>query len=176
MTSNENQGDTRRQVWFAPARITAAALLLLAAACAKDPPPPPPPTIVNVKVSGTAAVNATPNGVGAPVAIRVYQLGSSIAFDREEFFRIYKEDAATMGPDLLKKDEFLLIPGATKTLTLKPMDPVHNIGVFAAYGDFQHVIWRASTEIPAHKTTDITVTADKPGIKLEAAPGKTAGP
>ena len=55
------------------------ATLLVLAGCA--PPPPPPPTVVNVRASAAADANATPDGKGAPVAIRVYQLASKAGFE-----------------------------------------------------------------------------------------------
>jgi type VI secretion system protein VasD len=157
-----------------PRNLAAFALLLLESC--SGPPPPPPPTIVNVQVSVTADINLTADGQGAPVVTRIYQLASKTAFDGAEFFPLYKSDAATLGPDLIKKDEFLLLPGSTKSVTLTPADAVHGVGVFGAFRDFQNVTWRASADIPAHQTTAITITVDRAGIKLVAKPGKPASP
>jgi type VI secretion system protein VasD len=152
------------------------AMLLLAGCAAKPPPPPLPPTLVTVQISSTNNANATPDGQGAPVAIRIYQLASKSAFDGAEFFALYKADATTLGPDLVKKDEFLIVPGGNQSTNLTPADPVHAIGVFAAYRDFQTASWRASADIPAHETTTISVTADSGGIKLTAKSVKPASP
>src|SRR5580698_4082771 len=157
-----------------PRKLAAFALLLLAS-CSGSPPPPPP-TIVNVQISVTADINVTAEGQGAPVVARIYQLASKTAFDGAEFFPLYKTDAATLGPDLIKKDEFLLLPGSTKSLTLMPTDAVHGIGVFGAFRDFQNVTWRASADVPAHQTTAVTITVDRAGIKLVAKPAKPASP
>ena len=158
-------------------RAVLGAMLLLPAACGKEPPPPPiPPTLVNVQISATNSVNAMQDGRGAPVTIRVYQLASKTTFDGQEFFTLYKNDAATLGADVIKKDEFLLVPGTSKTLNLKPLDPVRAIGVFAGYRDFQNVVWRASADIPAHQTTTITVTAGKSGLVLDAKSVKPVSP
>ena len=151
-------------------------LLVLAGCSSPAPPPPAPPTVVGLQVSATANVNTTPEGQGAPVAVRIYQLGSKSGFEGAEFYPLYKTDAATLGADLVKKDEWLLTPGASKSVTLMPTDPVHAIGVFAAYRDFQNVTWRAATDVAAHRTTRITVTADRTGIKLVASIDKPTGP
>lgn len=153
-------------------RAASAFLLVLASSCS---PPPPPPTVVNVQASATAVANATPQGQGAPVIIRLYQLASKSAFEGAEFYPIFNRDSATLGQDLVKKDEFLLAPGTSKSITLMPADNVHAIGVFAAYRDFQNVTWRADADIPAHQTTTVTITADRGGIKLQAASAKPAG-
>jgi type VI secretion system protein VasD len=160
------------------ARGLAAGMILLLAGCSdpKPPPPPPPPTIANVELSAATNNNMTVDGQGAPVDVRVFQLTSKSAFDRAEFFALYKNDTATLGPDLIKKDAFLLIPGGAKSLNLKPADPVRVIGVFAAYRDFPKMNWRASAEVPAHQTTTLTVTMDSSGIKLAAKSVKPASP
>jgi type VI secretion system protein VasD len=156
-------------------RAATASALLLASGCSSPPPPPPPPTVVNVQASATATANATPQGQGAPVIIRIYQLASKSSFEGAQFFPIFNQDSATLGPDLVKKDEFLLAPGASKSITLAPPDNVHAIGVFAAYRDFQNVTWRADADIATHQTTTITLTADRGGIKVQAASTKPAG-
>jgi type VI secretion system protein VasD len=157
--------------FFMPALI-AVALGSLAACGA---PPPPPPTIVYVQLTATADANLTADGQGAPVAVRVYQLASKSAFEGAEFYPLYNADAAALGPDLIKKDEVLLAPGSSKTLPLMPADPVHSIGVFAAYRAFQTATWRAATDIPPHQTTTVTVTVGPAGIKLVTTPGKPPG-
>jgi type VI secretion system protein VasD len=145
-------------------------VLALVAACAA-PPPPPPPTTVTLKLTAAADANATASGAGAPVAIRVYQLAATPGFEAAEFFRLYNTDAAVLGADLVKKDEVLLAPGESRTLTLAPLDTVHAIGVFAAYRDFAHVAWRATAAVPAHQATTLAVTAGRGGIGVAPASG-----
>jgi type VI secretion system protein VasD len=138
-------------------------------------PQPPAPTIANVRISAAGDVNATPEGQGAPVVIRIYQLASKSAFEGAEFRRLYNADTTTLGGDLIKKDELLLIPGTSKSITLMPSEAVHALGVFAGYRDFQNATWRADSDLPAHQTTAVTVTAERDRIKLAAAPGKPGG-
>ena len=151
------------------------AVILFATGCSGSSPPSPP-TIVKVQTSAALEVNLTPDGQGAPIATRVYQLGSKSVFDGAEFFSLLKTDTAALGPDLIKKDEFLLIPGGSKSITLTPTDAVHAVGVFAAFRDFQNVKWRASADIPAHQTTTLLVTMDHDGVKLVAKSVKPASP
>jgi len=98
--------------------------------------------------------------------------GSKAGFEGAEFFRLYNADAATLGPDLIKKEEFVLTPGGSKTLALTPTDPVKAIGVFGAYREFQTVVWRATADVAANKTINLAVTADKAGIKIVVTPVK----
>ena len=99
--------------------------------------------------------------------MRIYQLGSASAFSGAEFFPLFNQDQATLGPDLVKHDELTLVPGQTRTLTLTPADPVKAIGVFAAYRDFQHAAWRGSADVPPHQTTKLTVRAAGDGIAVK---------
>lgn len=138
------------------------------AACSSPPPPPPPPTVVNLSLSAGPDSNPTASGQGAPVVIRVYQLSSPAGFEKAEFFRLLNQDTATLGSDVVKKDEYLLPPGGSKTATLTPPSTVKALGVFAAYRDFQHTTWRGVAEFPEHKTTDVLVRATASGIDVSS--------
>lgn len=164
-----------------PARAGAlfVGVLVVATGCSKPPPPPPPPpppASVSLQISAGADANATPQGEGAPVVIRIYQLNVTSAFDGAEFYQLYHADAATLGTDMIKQQELLLSPGASKTLVISPPETVHSIGVFAAYADFQNATWRATADVPAHQATKMIVTADRAGIKLTSTSVKSAAP
>jgi type VI secretion system protein VasD len=139
-------------------------VLTAVAACSA---PPPPPTVVQLTLTATPDVNPSPSGQGAPLVVRVYQLGSTSAFTGAEFFPLFNQDQATLGTDLVKRDELTLVPGQSRTLTLTPTEPVKAIGVFAAYRDFQHATWRGSADVPPHQTTKVTVTAAGDGISVK---------
>lgn len=147
-----------------------AALLLVAAAAGCSAPPPPPPTVVSLTMTATPDVNAGITGGGAPVQVRVYQLASTSAFDGADFFQLFNHDKATLSTDLVHVDQFLLAPGGSKTVVLKPNAQVTSLGFFAAYGAFQTATWRATTPVPAHKTTNVTLTVGKSALSVKAAP------
>ena len=151
-------------------RASVAGLLVLPAACGAPPPPPVPPTVAQLTLSTTADANPTDAGQGAPLVLRVYQLSSPAAFEKAEFYRLYNQDTATLGADLIKKDEYLLAPGTSRTITLNPAEPVRAIGVFGGYRAFQKATWRGTADIPPHKTTAVTVTAGAAGITVTAKP------
>jgi type VI secretion system protein VasD len=140
-------------------------VLTAVAACSA---PPPPPTVVQLTLTATPDVNPSPSGQGAPLVVRVYQLGSTSAFTGAEFFPLFNQDQATLGTDLVKRDELTLVPGQSRTLTLTPTEPVKAIGVFAAYRDFQHATWRDSADVPPHQTTKVTATAAGDGVSVRS--------
>ena len=135
-------------LWLAPAGL---------AGCGA--PPPPPPTVIQATIAAAAGVNG-----GAPVALRIYQLVSPAGFQGAQFFPVFEKDKATLKDDLVKRDDVLLAPGGSKTLTLMPEDRAHAIGVFGAYRDYEHVAWQAVIDIPAHQTSTLTVTAGPAGV------------
>ena len=131
---------------------------------------PPPPTVVQVSVSATSDVNPTEAGQGAPLAVRIYQLGSDAAFGQAEFFQLFNQDQATLKTDLVNRQEFILAPGASRSMTLNPTDQVTAIGIFAAYRNFQGAKWRATAAVAPHQTTTITVQAGANGINVTTNP------
>ena len=151
-------------------RLAAFTLLAALAGCG---PAPVPPTLVNVAASAKADANAAGgDAVGSPVSIRIYQLVSPDGFEAAQFFPLFNGDAAVLKDDLVKRDDLLLAPGEAKTLALAPADRVTAIGVFAAYRDYENVTWRAVAAVPAHKTSTLTVVADKAGVTARITPEK----
>jgi type VI secretion system protein VasD len=159
-----------RPFWVYAAVARLVLLASLAACGGKPPPPPPPPTLVNLTLAASADSNPDAAGDAAPVLLRVYQLASPAAFSGAEFFRLYNSDAAALGPDLIKRDDYLLAPGKTKAVNLAPTAQVKAIGVFAAYRDFQHATWRALADVPPNRTTDLVVTAGRAAVLIAPAP------
>ncbi len=133
-----------------------------------SPPPPPPPTVVNVSITTAADNNPTVDNQGAPLAIRVYQLGGTANFAAAEFFPLFNDDASALKTDLVHRDDFLLAPQTSKSITIMPKDNVTSIGVFGAYRGFQTAIWRGYVDVTPHKTTNVTVTAGHDGLVLKS--------
>ena len=134
--------------------------------CGGPPPPPPPPapTIAKLSLTAAADANATQSGQGAPIIIRVYQLASTAAFEKAEFFQLLNSDTALLGADAVSREEYLLAPGTTKTEELAVTDRVQAIGVFAAYREFTARTWRVVVPVPPHKTTTIAVSVTAGGL------------
>ena len=129
-------------------------------------PPPPPPTVINLTLNATADTNPTTDNAGAPIATRAYQLTSAANFNGAEFFQIFNADAATLKTDIVKREDFLLAPSASKTEKIMPDSTVKSIGIFAAYRSFQTATWRGSADIVANKINNITVTFGHDGVVI----------
>jgi len=148
--------------------FSAIAGIALLSGCAAPPPPPPPPTIVNITLKAAPDANRSASGGGAPLGVRVYQLGTAANFNNAEFFQLYQADAATLTSDLVKREDFMLNPGQTKTDTITLDPPVHAIGIFAGFRDYQNATWRGSADVPPHRTTNITVEAGAAGLTVKS--------
>jgi len=129
--------------------------------------------VVKLTLTATKDVNPTATGEASPIAVRVYQLESTSALENAEFFPLFNDDKTALNTTLVKRDDYVLVPGATKTVTLKPNDQVTDLGIFAAYQNFQQAKWRTEVSVPAHKTTTVTVTLAKDGTTTKA--GTTVG-
>ena len=135
------------------------------------PPPPPPPTVAALTMTAAADVNPDATGKSAPVAVRIYQLASTAAFEQADFFQLYNNDQAVLGADLLGRDEVTVTPGGTQQLVKDLKPGVTAIGVVAAFRDIQHANWRATAVPPANKTTAIAVTIQGLNVTVSLAPG-----
>ncbi|MCQ8130764.1 type VI secretion system lipoprotein TssJ [Methylomonas rivi] len=147
-------------------------LTALLPGCAGDPPvqpPPPPPTIVNLQIETSADLNADINGNGAPVMLRIYELREQSNFNSADFFAIFNDEKATLAADLARKQELLLQPGESKSLTLNPADDVQTIGLFAGFRQLDSAQWRAVASVKAHQTQTVNI-----GLKNNQLTAETA--
>jgi type VI secretion system protein VasD len=134
------------------------------------PPPPPPPTIANITVSASADANPDAAGAGTPVAVRVYLLRSTAAFEQADFFALYQRDQETLGADLAGRDELVIPPGGSQSLTKELGPGVSFIGVVAAFRDIQRANWRATAAPPANQTTAVEVSVEGLNVNVSMTP------
>ncbi len=131
---------------------------------------PPPPTIADVTITASADANPDVAGRGAPVAVRVYQLTSTAAFEQADFFELYQREQEVLGADLAGRDELLITPGGTQQLRKELRPGVNYIGVVAAFRDVQNANWRATAAPPPNQTTVVTVSVQGLGVNVSMAP------
>jgi type VI secretion system protein VasD len=149
-------------------RWAAVSLALALAGCA-SPPPPPPPIVSSIQLSVAAGADANPDARkrASPVTVRVYALKSSAPFDAADFFSLYEKDTATLGAELVQREEFLLRPGEEKAMPLKFGPEVKAIGVMAAFRDLERARWRAVHVVDIGKSVELKVKLSGSQISLE---------
>lgn len=138
-------------------------------------PPPPPPTVADITISASADANPDVAGAGAPVAVRVYLLRSTAAFEQADFFALYQREQETLGADLAGRDELLIPPGGTQTLNKELGPGVGFIGVVAAFRDIQRANWRATAAPPPNQTTAVQVSVEGLNVSVSMVPAAAGG-
>ncbi|MEM7667603.1 MAG: type VI secretion system lipoprotein TssJ [Pseudomonadota bacterium] len=133
-------------------QLTAATLLAGLTACAE---PPPPPTTVALSIVGGATMNG-----GVPAKVKVYYLTSAANFQAADFFAVFDTPEATLGPDLVAVDEYLLAPGKTEEDAKSFATPPAAVGVVAAFKNIGQPGWRAVAPLAPNTANPIAVALE----------------
>lgn len=141
------------------------------------PPPPPPPTQVRpqpvpVKGSISAAADLNPSATQrpSPLVLRIYELRSDTAFSKADFIALYQAEQATVGPDLVLKDEFVVSPGENRPYERTLSIETRYLAVFGAYRNVERAVWRAITAVPPGKALKLAIRADSQALTLTLQP------
>jgi type VI secretion system protein VasD len=144
---------------------------------APPPPPPPPPTQVRpqpVPMKGTisAAADLNPSATQrpSPLVLRIYELRSDTAFTKADFIALYQQEQATIGSDLVLKDEFVVAPGETRPYERTLSIETRWLAVFGAYRNVERAVWRAITAVPPGKQLKLAIRADSQALSLTLLP------
>jgi type VI secretion system protein VasD len=125
--------------------VVSLLLVLGVISCASAPKPVV--STLQITVEAAADVNPDARRRASPVTVRVYALKTANAFDSADFFAIFEKDQATLGADMVTKEEMLLRPGESKVLNLKLGPDAKTIGYFAAYRDLEKTSWRGKKDL-----------------------------
>ncbi len=148
--------------------LAAVSLALSLAGCASTPKPVV--STVNVSLQASADVNPDARRRASPVTVRVYAMKSAAPFESADFFSLFEKDTATLGAELVQREEMLLKPGDQRPLAFKFGPEVKAIAVMAAFRDLERSRWRTVHALDVGKSTDLTVKFSGTQIALEVAP------
>jgi type VI secretion system VasD/TssJ family lipoprotein len=121
---------------------------------AEPPPPPPKPILVvparQMQLAVQAGNQINPDFLGrpSPVIVRVYLLRAEITFGAADFFSLFERDAATLGADLLAREEIQLRPGRAVSISREFPADARFLGVVVAFRDIERSGWRALSSLP----------------------------
>ena len=110
------------------------------------------PTRVEAQVVAAADVNE-----GRPVVLRLYELKTTGSFEGADFYSIFDREAATLGGDLLAREELNLQPGQQQRVERATAPDTQYLGVVAAFRSIDQANWRATYPLKAEKTNKIKI-------------------
>ena len=124
------------------------------------------PTKINAQVLASFEVNPDANNRPSPLVIRIYELKSISAFNDADFFKLYDEEEATLGGDLLSREEFEISPGKGHEIIRTAHEQARFFAVIAAYRNIDKARWRDSTVIILNSTNSMVVKIGKQNISI----------
>jgi len=136
--------------------------------CAK-PEKPPPPVISRITMNLVAGADANPDARGraSPLTVRVYALKTSGAFESADFFSLFEKDQATLGAEMVQREELLLRPGDSKKLEMTLPADIKAIGLMGAYRDLDRARWREVKVVEPGKPLVLTATFGARQIQIK---------
>jgi type VI secretion system protein VasD len=150
-------------------------VLVISAACAtvacagKPPPAAPPPPKATLIVATRNDVNPDASGRASPVVVRIYQLRTDAAFTGASFSSLFDDERKALGPDLIARDEYELVPGERRTLELAPAADMRFLGALAAFHDVRNSSWHTVLAVPKNGfgAGRVEVVADQTTLRIE---------
>lgn len=146
--------------------LTLAAAAPLAVGCASKPAP----TTLAGSVVAASGLNPSVSGRPSPLLLRVYELKSDTAFNQADFMSLYQSDQAALGAEMVAREEIMLQPGQTRPLARALDAQTRFLGIFAAYRDLEHAVWRAAVAVQPGRANRLTIRAEPLAVSATAQP------
>jgi type VI secretion system protein VasD len=134
--------------------LAAAALLLPAAG-------QPPPPVVDIAITIGPAVNPGIDGRPLPVAVRLYLLTAAGKFEGADVFALIEREQATLGAELIAREELTFTPGSTRQLTREADSRTRFLGAIVLFRDIDRARWKAIQPVASTGTTRLRLDADR---------------
>lgn len=104
-------------------------------------------TQLDLRIEAADDLNPDEKSRGAPILVRIYELKNDSTFNGADFFSLHDNDRATLGADVLARDELILRPGDVKTIRRKLNPETLSIGVWAGYRVPSVSRWRETIKL-----------------------------
>ena len=135
---------------FARALLLAGGVAL-AVGCGSSPP------LLHGAISVDPNVNPDRAGRPSPIVVRIYELKSVAAFNGADFFSLFDNEGATLGGELVGREEFQLQPSETRQYRRQLQPDTKFIGIVGAFRDLEQSRWRQTVPVPSKKSPTITI-------------------
>lgn len=104
--------------------------------------------VVSLSVVASPVINPTLDGETRPVQLRIYQLKDDVRLQAATFEQIWKEDAAVLGPDVVKRDDVFVYPNTRTDVKFdRDVTASHIVGA-ALFRNPKGRSWYMSFELP----------------------------
>jgi type VI secretion system protein VasD len=127
---------------------------------------PPPVARVSGHISAAPGVNLSVSQRPSPLRLRLYELKSATAFNQADFMALYQSDQATLGPDVLSREEFVLQPDEARPYAKVLAPETRYLGVVALYRDLERATWRAVAAVQPGKAHTLQIRADSQAVSM----------
>ncbi|MEE4217171.1 MAG: type VI secretion system lipoprotein TssJ [Xanthomonadales bacterium] len=121
---------------------------------------------LKIKMAAAADVNPDMESRPSPIILHILELSSIDQFNRADYFSLTRDDAASLGGDVLNKTEIILTPGASKQTELELNVQTSFLGFVAGYRDIDRSQWRVTQEVAPGKTDWVSVNLEKQKITI----------
>lgn len=134
-------------------RVAFSALLFAMSGCAGTEKSLPIPYSVTFQAAGD--INVDSHHRPSPVALQIFRLKSSDAFERADFFSLQNKPAQVLGGDLVGADRLILRPGESRTVRYTGDESVREVGIVAGYRNLEKTRWKSVIALPSPKQTNL---------------------
>ena len=135
-----------------PKYFFAVIFSLLLSACASTESKLAVPYVVELRAANN--VNQSMGSRASPVKVTVFELKSSAAFERSDFFALQNNPQQALGDQLLDINSLILRPNGVDTIKGSGNIQAKVLGIIAAYRDINNSQWRLVLDLPEAKTTN----------------------
>ena len=147
--------------------IALAVASLLLSACGSKPLVP---NVLTIDVQAAVNLNPSSSGRPSPVVVRVYELKAAAPFESADFLSLFEKDQATLGGDVIARDEFVLRPGETKAIKRELDADSKFIAVMAIFRDLERSKWRAVAPLASGKDNTMSIRLATSAVSIGKQP------
>lgn len=127
-------------------------------------------TEVTGNIQGATELNPSVNQRPSPLLLRLYELKSATTFNQADFMALYQADQATLGADLVAREEIMLAPGEARPYKKSLAPETRFIGVVAVYRNLESATWRTIVPVQSGKAQRLTIRAESLAVSASLQP------
>jgi type VI secretion system VasD/TssJ family lipoprotein len=119
-----------------------------------------------LNLSASQNANSSGKEASAPIAVSIYSLASSSRFSKAKYFTLEDSSHRTLRTDLIKKQQVLLLPNKSQSITIDSGEDVRYIGIVASYNTLKGKVWRRVVDLGKVKLKTITVHIERTRVRI----------